>query len=217
MLGWKQPTPVDILYNKNIDTLTRMVFLDLWIRAKREDTSESFWHGNKYYMDELVRRGECIFNVTKVAGEIGVDTKKVRKCIDKLQKWYTNLEINRKAYGLLIRFKNYDSMMSMDIKKEINRRSIGDQSERLYKEESVKNGENERERETPPVNFLKKMQEEFPGLRVQEEYEKFRARNLSEGRYFKDEGEGFRLWLLRGRDHQRTHGPPVKDGKVRFV
>ncbi len=111
-MNWKQPTPTDIRKNPNINVLDRMVFYEAWSMVRRENGIEEFKQADRFYSVEL-KRGQCILKVANIAKVLKIDRRRVRKSVVKLQKWYTNMYIEGKPYGLLLTFKNVDDMMEM--------------------------------------------------------------------------------------------------------
>lgn len=174
---WKQPTPTDGLYNPNLNELDWMVFLYAWNMVRREDGIYEFFHGNNFFSIEL-KRGQCVFKVSKIAEILKIDRKRVRKSIKKLQKWYTEMDIEEKPYGLILTFKRADGMLKMD--NETNsRRTVEGQREdsggttskknvkNVKKEKNVKNILSKDNRKTPDPrinNLINFLQEKIGGL-----------------------------------------------------
>lgn len=142
-MGWKQPTPTDIHNDSNFNELDKMIFFYAWSMVRRERGLYEFWNGNRFFSVEL-DRGQCILKVSRIAEELEIDRKKVRKSVEKLQKWYTSVDIERKPYGLILTFKWVDKMLEMDSEMDIER-TLSEHStniERTTSKKTVKNVEN---------------------------------------------------------------------------
>lgn len=155
---WKQPTPTDIRYNENINEITRAVFYEFWSMVRREDGIVSFWHGNKFFTIEL-KRGQCIFKYTSWAKGMELDNRKVRKSLEILSKWYTELQIEARPFGLIITVKDYENLVKMQTETESKRKPNVNrtQIERNTSKENDKIEENEYTKESE--QFLSKFNE----------------------------------------------------------
>ena len=109
---WKQPTPTDIRNNENIDLLTRLIFLDILNGCQNEDYLLIYFHGNKRVTIPL-KRGQYFFQVKKYADAIECDRRKIEKSLEIISNWYTEMQIERTPFGLIITIKDYDSLIRM--------------------------------------------------------------------------------------------------------
>ena len=125
---WKQPTPTDINFDSNFDALDRAVFREILSLCQNADYLSRFEHASRRYSIEL-KRGQCIFKVAQFAKEMKNDAKRVRKSIENLSKWYTEMESKAMPYGLIVTIKDYDELTKMDNGKENRRRIEGEQKE----------------------------------------------------------------------------------------
>lgn len=143
--GWKQPTPTDGLNNPNLNTLDWMVFLYAWNMVRREPGVYEFIQGNRHFSVEL-ERGQCVFKVSAVAQDLEIGRKRVHKSIEKLQKWYTEMHIEAKPYGLVLTFKRADEILKMDNERNIEGTMKGQRrdNEGTTSKKNVKNVENEK-------------------------------------------------------------------------
>lgn len=126
--GFKRPTPVDIQYNSSFNALDRAVFREILALCDNKDRPLDFWHGNKHYTIEL-KKGQCIFRVQPFSEEMGIVHKRVRKSIEKLKKWYTELETEAKPYGVLVSLKDYDNIVKMETEVENDGKPMGNRKE----------------------------------------------------------------------------------------
>jgi len=140
---WKQPTPTDIRYNENIDVFTRSVFYEFWPMVRREPGIENFWHGNRYFSIEL-QAGQCIFKYTKFADEMKNSNERVKKSLEILSNYYTELEFEAKPFGLVITVKDWEELIKFEpeLKSEAKVRQKRGKSEANTSKENVKSVEN---------------------------------------------------------------------------
>ena len=110
--GWKQPTPTDIRLNENVDLLSRMLFFDILNGCQNKPYHKVYYHGNKR-IDLELQRGQYLFIVSKYADAIHTSRKLIKKCLEIISKWYTELLIETKAFGLIITIKDYDEIVKM--------------------------------------------------------------------------------------------------------
>jgi hypothetical protein len=135
--GWKQPIPTDIRQNTSIDILSRMLFYEILSGCQNSDYHIVYYHGNKR-IDLELKRGQFLFVVTKYANELKIDRRIIEKCLKVINEWYTELLIERKAFGLVITIKDYDEIvkmqnemsneMSNESKSKVNRMQIESKS-----------------------------------------------------------------------------------------
>lgn len=125
---WKQPVPTDINYDNNFNFLDRAIFREILCYCQNERYVSSFIHAKRNYEVEL-QQGQCILKVSKIANVLAIDPKRIRKSIEKLSKWYSELESRAMPYGLIITVKNYDKLICMERKWESRRRVEGEKKE----------------------------------------------------------------------------------------
>ena len=87
-----------------------------------------FVHAEKYYSVE-VKRGQCILKISKIAKELKIDHKRVRRSIEILSKWYSQLESKAMPFGLIVTVKNYDKLVKMENGMESERKVKGKSKE----------------------------------------------------------------------------------------
>ncbi len=124
--NWKQPTPTDINNNENLTFLDRAIFREILSLCFNKDRLANFIHNNRWYSVEL-KKGQCILQVSKIAKDLKVDRKRVRKSIEILSKWYSQLDSQAMPYGLIVTVKDYDEIVRMDSQKD-NQRTVKGQS-----------------------------------------------------------------------------------------
>ena len=110
---WKQPTPTDIRHNESVDLLSRLIFFDILNGCQNSEYHKVYYHGNKR-VDIILERGQYLFNVSKYARELNTSRKTIQKCLRIISKWYTELNIERRAFGLIVTVKNYDELTKMN-------------------------------------------------------------------------------------------------------
>jgi len=115
--SWKQPTPTDIQYDNRFTALGRAIFREILALCQNSDTVINFIQGNKHYSVEL-KRGQCIFKVSKFAKELKIDRKLVSRNLENLSKWYSQMDIQGMPYGCIVTVSSYDSIVSMDSQKD---------------------------------------------------------------------------------------------------
>lgn len=84
--------------------ITKAVFLHLLLRANREDKT---WKG------VLVKRGECITSLSKLASELGISVQQARDSLNNMQKTHEVTIKTTNRYSL-IKLNNYDSYQLND-------------------------------------------------------------------------------------------------------
>ncbi len=110
-MSWKQPIDTTVL---KWPVLERLIFCELMLRARNEDSViPSFWHGNKYYSNVFLKRGQCIFKVSTFSSEIGGNQKRTRAALKCLINRGVIRELNRKPFGFIVTINNYDDWVSM--------------------------------------------------------------------------------------------------------
>lgn len=152
--GWKQPTPVDIHNDNNFNELDRMIFFYAWSMVRREPGVYEFWNGNRFF-SVVLDRGQCILKVSRIADDLEINRKRVRQSIEKLQKWYTSLDIEQKPYGLILTFKWVDKMLKMDNELH-NERTMREQwanNESTTSKKNVETEEREKNEKITDSNF----------------------------------------------------------------
>lgn len=215
VMTWKQPTPTDGKYNSNLSIMDWMIFCYIWNFVRNEDGVEEFWHGNKFFSVEL-KRGQCIFKILPTAESLGIGRKKVRKCIEKLSKWYTEMDIEREPYGLLLSFKNADDLFDMDIKMDNNGTSTGHQRDikGTANKKNVKNVKNEKKNPIGKMTYLtnipkEDMEQMIVDFKIETKSQIERKANemvdwcKSKGRRYKNYRAALRAWLRKDY-HERS-------------
>lgn len=110
---WKQPTPTDINFNENLSFLERALFREVLALCQNEDRLIQFDHSDRHYTCEL-KRGQCILKVSRIAKDLKIGRKKVRKSLEIVSKWYSQMDIRAMPFGLIITVKDYDMIVKMD-------------------------------------------------------------------------------------------------------
>ena len=123
-MTWKQPVPIDIRKNENIDSISRLIFYEILTLARSEDYVCDFVHGNKYFSIPL-KKGQCIFRVAEFVRGTPLGRKKVSNSLSKISKWYTELDIVGKPFGFIITIKNYDELISMNTERDSGGTAVG--------------------------------------------------------------------------------------------
>jgi len=110
---WRAPIPTDILNSPDYDDLDFAVLAIILGRVRREDgPPKTYYHGNKKVTVHL-KKGQTLFRVDNFAKCLATDPRKIRKSIEKLKIWYTNLQTEAKPYGLIISVLDYDNLTKM--------------------------------------------------------------------------------------------------------
>jgi hypothetical protein len=204
-MNWKQPIPTDILDNGGYNFLDRAVYCEILLRCRNTDTVISFWHGNKYF-SENIKRGQMIFRISQAAKEIGIPSERIRKSIEKLKKQQIKIEIKRKPYGLIITVIDYDKITDLQIKTELQEESKRNQNE-IKEDTSNKNVKNVKNVNKDGVtDFEIVWQNILPAMR---KGKKAAARHYAATVNDADDMERFRLAY-----HNYTHSKAVADGYV---
>ena len=110
---WKQPTPTDINYKEELTAVERAIFREILSLCQNKDTLINFIQAKKQYSVEL-KRGQCIFKIQSFAKDFEIDRKRIRRGVDIVSKWYSQLDIKAMPYGLVITVINYDEIIKMD-------------------------------------------------------------------------------------------------------
>ncbi len=111
--GWKVPTPVEINNEQSLTFLDRAVFREILSLCKNRDKLLRFMHNEKHCSIKL-KKGQCIFKVSKVADELEIGRKRVRRSIDIISDWYSPMDSEATPFGLLLTLKDYDKIIKMD-------------------------------------------------------------------------------------------------------
>lgn len=176
--SWKQPTPTDGLYNSNLNEVDWMVFCYAWNMVRREDGVYEFFHGNRFFSVNL-KRGQCVFRVSRIAELLEIDRKKIRRSIKKLQKWYTEMDTEAKPYGLVLTFKRADEMFKMDTEMD-SERTVREQTknnERTPSKKTVKTVKTVKnvesiKKKTPAKKKTKEKPYSKPGVLLEEKFQR---------------------------------------------
>lgn len=144
-MSWKQPIDTNIFSIEGCTAFERSVWFEIIMRAANEPRVERFYHGNKNIAVEL-NRGQMIFRVSQFALEQGVDRKRVRNAIEFLQKWYNEMDIETRPFGLLITIDSYDELVKMNSETHNERTAKGQRkdSERSTSNKSDKSDKSEK-------------------------------------------------------------------------
>jgi len=127
--GWKQPTPTDIRSNESIDTLSRMLFLEILNGTQNKEYHKVYYHGNKR-IDLTLKRGQYLFNVAKYQRDLGIPRKRITNSLATISKWYIELQLEAHPFGTVITIKNYDEVVKTkierqnEVKSKLNRSEI---------------------------------------------------------------------------------------------
>lgn len=125
MNSWKQPTPTDINGIEELTFLERAMFREILSLCQNKDTLLQFIHADRHYSVEM-ERGQCIVKVVKIAAELKIDPKRVRKSIGIISKWYSRMESRAMPYGLIVTVKDYDNLVKMESGMESSGRVEGE-------------------------------------------------------------------------------------------
>jgi hypothetical protein len=218
---WRVPIPTDIRQNESIDTLSRMIFLDIIHGCQNKDYHVVYYHGNKR-IDLNLKKGQYLFVVKKYADGIKIDRRVIERCLKVINERYTELLIEKKAFGLIITVKDYDEItrmqneMLVEVSNERNSNAIRTQFESKSKNKSDKNIQNEKTvKNTQPdsepkdslpvksVEVLKdsrligKLKGKFPEIDVNFEMEVAYNWLISKGKIYKNYEMFMNNWLLR--------------------
>jgi hypothetical protein len=116
-MSWKQMLTTDIIYRREFSLIDQLVWAHITYRIRREDGLINFYHGNKNFQFEL-KRGQMVFKVRTFCDETGMNRKKVTSAIANLAKWYHEMNIETKPFGLIITVKNPDKFFSFEPRTE---------------------------------------------------------------------------------------------------
>ena len=111
-LGWKTPVPVEIHNNPQIDILSRLLFFEILTLCQNKEFLKIYWHGNKR-IELNLKRGQCLFVISKYSKELGIPRRRIETSLRQLQKAYIEMQIERKAYGLILTLNSYDDIVKM--------------------------------------------------------------------------------------------------------
>src|SRR3990167_4435013 len=122
---WKQPINTYILSRQEFNAFDRAVWFEILMRCRNQNGElPPFYHGNKL-INLYLRRGQMLFRVSQFSMEQGCGRRRVRKSIGRLQKWYNEMDIESKPFGLIISVKNYDEVVKMDNERDNERTMKG--------------------------------------------------------------------------------------------
>lgn len=110
--AWKQPTPVDIRNNPNIDLLTRLIFLDI-LNGCRNANNNFVYHHGKYQFNVTLKRGQFLMKTKDYCRELQIPYRRLRLALETLSKHYSPMKVERKQYGLVITFLDYEHLVSL--------------------------------------------------------------------------------------------------------
>lgn len=155
---WKQPTPTDIRHNENVDLLSRLLFFDILNGCQNKPYHKIYYHGNKR-IDLELKRGQYLFVVSRYARDLGISRRNIEKSLRIVSKWYTELHIERKPFGLIVTVKDYDELTKMhnemqikrktNVKRTLNERKSNNKSDKSGKsEESDKETSNDEDKKS---------------------------------------------------------------------
>jgi len=119
---WKQPIPTDIRANENVDILSRLLFFDILNGCQNKDYHKIYYHGNKR-IDLDLKRGQYLFVVSRYEKSLGISRRKIEKSLEIISKWYSELLIETKPFGLIVSVLNYDGLTNMQNENTIERKS----------------------------------------------------------------------------------------------
>ena len=135
MNGWKQPIPVSVHKNENVDMLSRMLFFEILTLCQNQPFHKVFYHGNKR-IDITLSRGQCLFNIAKYERELKIPRSRIEKCLKVLNEWQIEMQIERKPFGAIITVLNYDKIVKMQIEKQ-NETQIENKSKTNRKQKPI--------------------------------------------------------------------------------
>lgn len=176
--GWKQPTPTDINFVRNLTAVERSVFREILSLCQNDSYLCHFDHAGRHYSIEL-KRGQCIFKVANFADDFGIHRKKIHRSLKNIEKWYTRMDIRGMPYGTVVTLLNYDEIVKMDISGD-NRGTIEGQLTRVLK--SIKSKEilkKDKEIDIYVSEFNKLFSKSYRVTRGREEKLKLRLKNFS--------------------------------------
>lgn len=142
--GWKQPIPTDLNNHPNLGFLERSMMREILCLCQNQTYLARFQHANRWHEIEL-RRGQCIIKVQKIAENLEINHKRVRRSISILSKWYTPLDTRAMSFGLIITVKNYDELTKMETGRGSERKVRGNREESVGRpNKSIKNKKSEK-------------------------------------------------------------------------
>lgn len=216
MNSWKQPVPTDINFKPEFTFLDRAIFREILCLCQREDTVLQFIHADRHYVYPI-RRGQCILKISRIARELEIDHRRVRRSVEIISKWYSQLESKAMPFGLVVTVKDYDNLIKMDNGMNSSgkvavksKESSGRPKESVKSVKTVESGKKEKPK---PINekFLKEMELKFPRVRVRSEYEKFLDYIPNRKEAYKDKRAAFRNWLRRAKEFGSVKGDFKED------
>lgn len=111
---WRQPVPTDILNDKSYDELDFALLCIILGRTMREDQPPvTYYQGNRK-TTVVLGKGQTLLRVDHLSKVFSIDRKTLRKRVEKLKKWYSNMDIKPTPQGLIISVLEYDLLVSMD-------------------------------------------------------------------------------------------------------
>lgn len=109
----KQPTPTDILDSPNLTEMDKLVFLYIRPRVRNTDWVVTFTHAKKEYVVSM-KRWQCIFKASAFSELVNKDVKYFRKSLQRINDFYSKMDIEQKPYWYLISRLWYDELTVMD-------------------------------------------------------------------------------------------------------
>jgi hypothetical protein len=161
MSNWKQPVPTDIRENKEIDTLSRLLFYEVITSCRNTDGIERIFHGNKVIYKDM-KRGQCLLKIGEIAEDLKLPRKRIEKSLEIVSKSYNEMQLEPLPFGTIITVKNYDDVVNMKLEKqlEVNSNEIRNEfelnasykSDRVEERKTVENVSKDTQ-ETPAVSY----------------------------------------------------------------
>ena len=109
----KQPTPTDILENPSLTEMDKLVFFYIRPRVRNSDWVITFTHAKKEYVVNM-KRWQCIFKASAFSELVNKDVKYFRKSLQRINDFYSKVDIEQKPYWYLISRLYYDDLTRMD-------------------------------------------------------------------------------------------------------
>ena len=130
---WKQPIPTNLNQVFGENYLAKHLYIELLLRARNSDEEKEFAKRLHF-----LKKGQCVCGYRELAKEFGVDHKTIQKNLKKLENVYCKLELKSTNKGTVVTILNYEEVIKMERREELNWDSIGTQKGRNKSDKSEK-------------------------------------------------------------------------------
>lgn len=163
MKHWKQPIPTNLKEIFGEDHVSRLIYIELLLRARNENTSIDI--GGRI---TLIKRGQAVCGEQELGAILNRNRKTIKKHLFLLNTLYNKVDITTTSKGRIITIQNYDEVISMDNTKDNTTDNRGTtEGQQIPTNKSDKNAEKKeiyKEKEQyPDVTLIRLKGEEING------------------------------------------------------